>query len=148
MEKENRCFIAVMKLHNLEAFVLLDSGCTSDSISLEFAMSANLKAHKLEEPVPLQLGMVGSHLKINFGLFADFELGSKKGSHYFDVVNINRYDVILGTVFMRKHSVVLDFDLDKVCIRGKILNTVVESESMIRQVCRYAMRTHPTTKGE
>ena len=137
-----------MKLHNLEAFILLDSGCTSDSISLEFAMSANLKAHKLEEPVPLQLGTVGSHSKINFRLFADFELSSKKGSHYFDVVNIDRYDVILGTVLMRKHSVVLDFDLNEVHIRGKVHNTVVKSESTICQVCRYAMRTHPTTKRE
>ena len=111
-------------------------------------MSANLKAHELEEPVPLQLGTVGSRSKINFGLFADFELGSKKGSHYFDVVNIDRYDVILGTMFMRKHGVALDFDLDEVRVRGKVLDTVVESESTIRQVHRYAMRTHPTTKGE
>jgi hypothetical protein len=35
-EKDNRCFAAKMKLHNLEAYVLLDSGCTSDSISPEF----------------------------------------------------------------------------------------------------------------
>ena len=137
-----------MKLHNLEAFVLLDSQCTSDSISLEFAMSANLKAHELEEPVPLQLGTVGSHSKINFGLFADFELSSKKGSHYFDVVNIDRYDVILGTEFMRKHGVALDFDLDEVRVRGKVLDTVVKSESMICQVRSYAMRTNPITKGE
>ena len=137
-----------MKLHNLEAFILLDSGCTSDSISLEFAMSANLKAHKLEEPVPLQLGKVGSQSKINFRLFADFELNSKKGSHYFDVVNIDRYDVILGTVLMRKHGVTLDFDLDEVRIRGKVLETVVKCKSTIRQVCRDVMRTPPMTKGE
>jgi hypothetical protein len=62
-EKDNRCFVAKMRLHELEAFVLLDSGCTSDSISPEFAMSANLKAHELEEPVPLQLGTVGSRLE-------------------------------------------------------------------------------------
>ncbi|KAF8220212.1 hypothetical protein L208DRAFT_1335129 [Tricholoma matsutake] len=89
-----------MKLHELEAFVLLDSGCTSDLISPEFAMSANLKAHELEELVPLQLGTVGSHSKINFELFTDFEIGEIKNTHYFDVVNIDRYDAILGTIFM------------------------------------------------
>ncbi|KAF8240538.1 hypothetical protein L208DRAFT_1232345 [Tricholoma matsutake] len=103
-----------MKLHELEAFVLLDSGCTSDLIFPEFAISVNLKAHELEEPVPLQLGTVGSHWKINFGLFTDFEIGEIKNTHYFDVVNIDIYDAILGTVFMRKHSIVLDFECDKV----------------------------------
>ncbi|KAF8232171.1 hypothetical protein L208DRAFT_1273491, partial [Tricholoma matsutake] len=107
-EKDNRCFVAKMRLHELEAFILLDSGCTSDSISPEFAMSANLKAHELEEPVPLQLGTVGSRSKINFGLFTNFEIGEIKNTHYFDVVNIDRYDAILGTVFMRKHGIVLD----------------------------------------
>ncbi|KAF8231849.1 hypothetical protein L208DRAFT_1274918 [Tricholoma matsutake] len=99
-----------MKLHNLEAYVLLNSGCTTDSISPEFTMSANLKAHELEEPVPLQLGTVGSHSKINFGLFTDFEIGGVENTHYFDVVNIDRYNAILGTVFMRKHGIMLDFE--------------------------------------
>jgi hypothetical protein len=113
-EKDNRCFIAKMKLHNLEAFVLLNSGCMSDSVSPEFATSANLKAHELEEPVPLQLVTVGSHSKINFGLFTDFEIGKTKDNHYFDIVNIDRYDVILSTVFMRKHGIILDFEHDEV----------------------------------
>ncbi|KAF8227329.1 hypothetical protein L208DRAFT_1297465 [Tricholoma matsutake] len=133
-EKENRCFIAKMKLHNLEAYVLSDSGCTSDSMSPEFVTSMNLKVYELEELVPLQLGTIGSHLKINFGLFTDFGISQVNGNHYFDVVNINRYDAILGTMFMRKHSIVLDFEHDKVCVKGKILETIIEGKSMFRQV--------------
>jgi hypothetical protein len=142
-EKDNRCFVAKMKLHNLEAYMLLDSGCTSDSIFPEFATSVSLKVHELEEPVPLQLGTVGSHSKINFGLFTDFKIGRIKGNHYFDVVNIDRYNVILGTVFMRKHGIILDFERDEVRMKGKVLETVVEGESMFRQVCWYTMRPHP-----
>jgi hypothetical protein len=138
-ELDNRCFVARMRLRDLEAYVLLDSGCTSDSISPEFATSANLKVYELEEPVPLQLGTVGSRSKINFGLFTSFEIGKAIGNHYFDVVNIDRYDAILGTVFMRKHSIVLDFERDEVCIQGTILETVIEGESTFRQARRYAM---------
>ena len=146
-EKENRCFVAKMMLHNLEAYVLLDSGCTSDSMSPEFATSANLKVYELEEPVPLQLGTVGSRSKINFGLFTDFGIGKVNGNHYFDVVNIDRYNAILGTMFMRKHGIVLDFERDEVRVKGKILETIIEGESTFRQVRRYAMRPHPP-KGE
>jgi hypothetical protein len=97
--------------------------------------------------VPLQLGTVGSCSKINFGLFTDFEIGRIKGNHYFDVVNIDKYDVILGTVFMRKHGIILDFERDEVHVKGKVLETVIEGESTFQQVCRYAMRPHPP-KGE
>lgn len=133
-------------LHNLEAYVLLNSGCMSDSISPEFTTSANLKPHKLEEPVPLQLGTIRSHSKINFGLFADFEISKATSSHYFDVININRYDAILGTVFMRKHGITLDFDGDEVQIKGKVLETVLEGESTFRQACRHVM--HPILPRE
>jgi hypothetical protein len=142
-EKDNRCFVAKMKLHNLEAFVLLDSGCTSDSVSPEFATSANLKAHELDEPVPLQLGTVGSRSKINFGLFTDFEIGKIKDTHYFDIVNIDRYDVILGTVFMRKHGITLDFERDEVRVKGRVLDTIIEGPNSFKQARRHAMRPHP-----
>jgi hypothetical protein len=130
-----------MKLHGLEANVLLDSSCTSDSVSPEFIVAATLKVHELEDPVPLQLGTMSSRSKINFGLFANFELGSLRGTHYFDVVNINRYDTIIGTIFMRKHGITLDFESDEVCLRGQTLETVIESESTFRQARRYTMRT-------
>ncbi|KAF8237725.1 hypothetical protein L208DRAFT_1246154 [Tricholoma matsutake] len=107
-------------LHNLKAYILLDSGCTTNSISPEFTMSVNLKAHELEEPVPLQLGTVGGRSKINFGLFTNFEIGGVVNTHYFNVVNIDRYDAILGTMFMRKHGIVLDFELDEVHRRAEI----------------------------
>jgi hypothetical protein len=121
-EKDNWCFVAKMKLHNLEAFVLPNPGCMSDSVSPEFATSANLKAHELEEPMPLQLGTVGSCSKINFGLFTNFEIGKMKDNHYFNVININRYNVILGTMFMRKHSITLDFKCNEVWVKGMILD--------------------------
>jgi Reverse transcriptase (RNA-dependent DNA polymerase) len=138
-EEENKCFIVKMKLHNLEAYVLLDSGCTTDSLSPEFAMSANLKAHELEEPVPLQLGTVGSCLKINFRLFTNFTIGEVEKTHYFDVVNIDRYDAILGTVFMRKHSIILDFECDEVRVKGKCLNTVIEGPNTFMHARQHAM---------
>jgi hypothetical protein len=112
----------------------------SDSISPEFATSVNIKAHKLEEQVPLQLGTVGSHSRINFGLFAEFKIGEILNKHYFDVVNIDQYDVILGTVFMRKYGMVLDFELNEVHIKEKRLDTVIEKESTVQQAHRYAMR--------
>jgi hypothetical protein len=95
--------------------------------------------HELEEPMPLQLGTVGSHLKINFGLFSNFEISKMKDNHYFDVIKIDRYDVILGTVFMRKHSITLDFEHDKVRVKGMVLDTIIKGPNTFKQARRHAM---------
>ncbi|KAF8239632.1 hypothetical protein L208DRAFT_1236749, partial [Tricholoma matsutake] len=101
------------------------------------------KVHELIEPMPLQLGTVGSQSKINFGLFAEFELRTVKADHYFDVINLDRYDAIMGTVFMRKYGLILDFEQDQVWFQGQVIPTIVESKSTFRQVHQYAMRTQP-----
>jgi hypothetical protein len=82
--------------------------------------------------------------------------GPVDASHYFDVVNIDRYDVILGTVFMRKHGIVLDFGKDQVRMGDKMLPALHEGEDKYLQVRRQVMRFHeeastearPPDKGE
>ena len=145
-KKHNQCFVTMVNVNGTEALALLDSGCTSDLVAPEFVAVTNLKVYELEEPVPLQLGTVGSRSKINFGLEAKVEVGSLYCKHYFNVVNIDWYDLILGTLFMRKHDIVLDFEKDEVRIRGKTLKTIVEGESTYQQACQYSMRK--TLKGE
>jgi hypothetical protein len=60
-------------------------------------------------------------------------------SHYFDMVNIDRYDVILGTVFMRKHGIMLDFGKDQVQMGDKTLPALCEGEDEYLQVRRQVM---------
>jgi hypothetical protein len=61
-------------------------------------------------------------------------------SQYFDIVNIDRYDVTLGTVFMRKHGIVLDFKRNQVRIGDKELLTLREDTDEYLQIRRQAMR--------
>ncbi|KDQ24290.1 hypothetical protein PLEOSDRAFT_1107213 [Pleurotus ostreatus PC15] len=98
-----------------QAFTLFDSGCTTDSLSPEYANIAKIPYGHLKEPVPLQLGTVGSSSKINFGAEATMTLGPIISKTYFDIANLDRYDAIIGTPTMRKYGIILDF-ADK-CIR-------------------------------
>ncbi|KAF8221842.1 hypothetical protein L208DRAFT_1147177, partial [Tricholoma matsutake] len=88
------------------AVALLDSG-TMDAVSPELVCVTDLKVYKLTEQVPVQLGTRASQAKINYGTKVCIKYGHVDVKHYFDIVNINRYNVILGTVFMRKHGIVL-----------------------------------------
>ena len=46
---------------------------------------------------------------INYGTRATIKIGCKVVEEYFDIVNVEHYDAILGTPFLRKMGIVLDF---------------------------------------
>ena len=46
---------------------------------------------------------------INYGTCATIKIGRKVVEEYFDITNIEHYDTILGTPFLRKMGIVLDF---------------------------------------
>ena len=46
---------------------------------------------------------------INYGTHTTIKLGHKVVKEYFNITNIEHYNVILGTPFLRKMGIVLDF---------------------------------------
>jgi hypothetical protein len=63
-------------------------------------------------------------------------------------MNINRYDVILGTVFMRKHGIVLDFDKNKIRHKKEVLPALQESSNVCQLVHQQAMRYQDKGQGD
>ena len=63
----------------------------------------------LEKPIALQLACIGSQSMINYNTHMTIKIGCKVVEEYFDIVNIEHYDMILGTPFRRKMGIVLDF---------------------------------------
>jgi Retroviral aspartyl protease len=104
---------ALVKVNSLEAYALLDSGSTTISVTHNFTCIAKLNMQQLENPVTLQLGTVGSRSMINFRAKTCVEFGPiAEGDAYVDIVNIDQYNMIVGTLFMQKHRFVLDFGND------------------------------------
>ena len=62
----------------------------------------------LEKPIALQLACIGSRSMINYGIHATIKIGCKVVEEYFDIVNVEHYDAILGTPFLRQMGIVLD----------------------------------------
>lgn len=96
-------------INNHKVLVLFDSGSTTDSVTPEFAFVAKMKQFKLDEQVTLQLGCVGSRSKISYGSHAPVDICGVRENVYFDIVNIDRYDTIIGTPFLKRFGVCLDF---------------------------------------
>jgi hypothetical protein len=100
-----RCIEVSVPVNGLNARVLLDGGSNTNMVSPEFATVAKIAAIELQEQMTLQLAVTGSRSKINYGAWATVEFGPISPQVYFDIANVDGYDVILGTPFMWEHGI-------------------------------------------
>jgi len=140
--------VTKMSLNGLEAVVMFDTGSTADAISPEFARVSDTKVSPLTVSVPVQLGCKGSRANITHGTECTVKYGPVNGPHYFDIVNIDRFDAIIGIGFMRKHGIVLDPLANSIIIRGQAFPAFSEGEERTEIARRTAVRRTGTRKPE
>ena len=75
----------------------------------------------LEKPISIQLAVTGSKSVINYGTNTTIKINGKELKKYFDVVNINYNDTILGTPFLKKFKIVIGFAKDCLKVKDKII---------------------------
>jgi hypothetical protein len=95
----------MVPINGLPARVLLDGGSNTNMLSPEFTTVAKVLAVELQEQMMLQLAVMGSRSKINYGTWVPMEFRPIKATTYFDIANIEGYDAILGTPFLWEHGV-------------------------------------------
>ncbi|KIJ29537.1 hypothetical protein M422DRAFT_269070 [Sphaerobolus stellatus SS14] len=107
--KENETISLFWVIAGTKAHCLLDSGCEGIMMSNDFVRANKLPKFELDKPVILQLACVGSKSTVQYGLTAKILIGNEKHDEYFDIANVDYYDVILGTPFLRRFGILLDF---------------------------------------
>lgn len=115
---EKECLATWVTVGDLAAWTLWDSGSTTTGITPAFAELAKVKVDTLEDPHVLQLGTVGSRSIIKYGADTLITVAGVKATSYVDIANFDRYDMIMGTPWMRRHKVQLDFDANRVIVNG------------------------------
>ena len=122
--EDKECLATWTKVGDLEAWTLWDSGSTTSGITPSYAELAKIVVDTLTDPHVLQLGTVGSRSIIKFGADISLRIAKQLYSSYVDVANFDRYDMIIGTPFMRKHGVLLDFKRSRVIINDMVLPAI------------------------
>lgn len=139
---ERACLVVELLVNGVKAITLWDTGCTMDSISPGFIEAVKIQTGVLRQPIPLQLGTVGSRSQIHRGARASIELGHfKDPAYYFDISNVAKYDAVLGIPFMRKHGVITNPRDDTLQFAdGRVVQAFKESDEAIVLARRAAMR--------
>ncbi|KAG2034497.1 hypothetical protein BDR03DRAFT_984357 [Suillus americanus] len=74
------------------------------------------KLKVLEKPLTIQLAVQGSRSKVNYGTQVRFQYQDADYSRYFDIINLQNYDLILGTPFLYQHSMTVGFNSSRVML--------------------------------
>jgi hypothetical protein len=102
------------------ARALLDSGSLGDFLSSTLADQLSIKKEPLEFPLSLQLAVQGSRSKVNSKASVKLEYQEISEIRTFDIINLNSYDLILGTPWMFQHQVCLGFNPARVVVGSDV----------------------------
>ncbi|KAG6893401.1 hypothetical protein C0995_000637, partial [Termitomyces sp. Mi166 len=140
--QEKECLVTYVEVNGHPAWMLWDSGSTTTGIMPQFAHVNAICIHELSEHLMLQLGTVGSHAMVQFGTEVKIKASGHPTKEYVDIANFDRYDMIIGTPYMRKNNVILDFVKNEVVINGIPL----KAERIVLKDTDGHLRCHQTTE--
>ncbi|KAG6874626.1 hypothetical protein C0992_007224 [Termitomyces sp. T32_za158] len=135
--QEKECLVTYVEVNGHPAWMLWDSGSTTTGITPQFAHVNAIRIHELTEPLMLQLGTVGSRAVVQFGVEVKVKTSGQLTKEYVDIANFDCYDMIIGTPFMRKNKVSLNFVNNKVIVNGTPLRAervvLADTDGRLRQ---------------
>ena len=90
-------------------------------LSPNFIRVAKIGTFLLDKPIGIQLAVTGSKSVINYGMNVTIKYEGREWKEYFDIINIDYYDAISGTPFLRNHEVIIDFVNNCLRLKDKII---------------------------
>ena len=114
-----RPVVVTVHIEGRPARALIDTGCLADFMSVALAEQLRVKRLQLTKPLTIQLAVQGSRSKVNFGTKVRFQYQGANYDRYFDVINLQNYDLILGTPFLYQHQVLVGLNSPQVILGSK-----------------------------
>jgi len=108
--------VVVVHLNGHPTWALIDTGSLANFMSSTLADQLKVKKIPLDKPLTIQLAIQGSRLKVNFGTKVHFSYQNVREERFFDIINLQNYDLILGTPFIFQHQVMVGLNLARVVV--------------------------------
>ena len=101
---DNQPISVFWEIGRTKAHCLIESGCEGIMLFPNFIRVAKIEPFLLDKPIGIQLAVTGSESVINYGTNATIKYEGRESKEYFDIINIDYYNAILGTEFLRQHE--------------------------------------------
>ena len=115
-----RPVVVKVEINGHPARALLDSGSLGDFISSTLVDQLSVHRDTLSPPLSLHLAVQGSRSKVNARATVSLKYQGINETRTLDIININNYDMILGTPWMWQHKVCIGFNPARVVVGSDI----------------------------
>jgi hypothetical protein len=102
--------MALVKVNGVGAYTCWDSGSELDAISPNFTRATGVEPAAKKSALRIHLGTKGSSATTSYEVSPTLDFGNTKFTHDLDVVNLDHWDLLLGSPFCNKHGIVLNYN--------------------------------------
>lgn len=136
---------AIIKIDGIEAYTCFDSGSELDAISPDFTRAAGIDQVARADTLKVRLGTKGSGSATSYEAKPELDFGNTTMAREMDILNLDRYDAILGSPFCNQYKVILDYDTRTIRFGKTTLKALSrDEEASVRRKGRTAT-PHATT---
>jgi hypothetical protein len=139
-----RCPTAVLKVNGVEAFVCFDSGSELDAISPDFIRAIGIKPIAKDTSVKICLATKGSTSMTSYEVEVNLNLGDATMDHPLEILNLDRWDMILGSYFCEHYNVHIDYENKTIRISETTINALLKDEEASTRKTMYGARKSPS----
>jgi hypothetical protein len=137
---------ALVKVNGIEAYTCWDSGSELDAISPDFTRATGVEPAAKKSALRIRLGTKGSSATTSYEVSPMLDFGNTKFTHDLDVVNLDRWDLLLGSPFCNKHGVVLDYNDRTIRFGDTVINALSREEETAARRNERQKRLHAISK--
>jgi hypothetical protein len=123
-----RCPTAILKVNGVEAFVCFNLGSELNAISPDFVQAIGIKPIAKDTSVKIRLTMKGSTSMTLYEVEVNLNLGDVTMDHPLKILNLDRWDMILGSYFCECYNVHIDYENKTIKIGETTINTLSKDE--------------------
>jgi hypothetical protein len=138
------CPTAVLKVNGIEAFVCFDSGSELNAISPDFVWAIRIKPIAKDTSVKICLATKGSTSMTLYKVEVNLNLGDTTMDHPLEILNLDCWDMILGSYFCECYNVHIDYENKTIKIGETMINALLKDEEASTQKTVYGAQKSPS----
>ena len=140
--------VVIIHANGQPACALVNTRSLADFMSLNLAEQLKLKRIWLEKPLPIQLAIQGSQSKVNFGISVCFQYQGADYQCYFNVINLQNYDMILRMPFLYQHQALVGLNSSRLVMGSKEPREMKGPQVSVLESCATEIYEKTWTKYE
>jgi hypothetical protein len=123
-----RCPTTILKVNGVDTLICFNSGSDLDTISPDFAQAVGIKPTAKDASIKVCLAMKGSTSTASYEVEVNIDLGEATLEHPLEVLNLDRWDVILGSYLCDHYNIHIDYEKKVIHIGDITIKTLLKDE--------------------